>query len=166
MNEAETLADRAIDRLRDHYDEFRFFVARNLVWTVQRRLHDLAQETNSGLRVFNDFPVIPGPRRSLSADLALVSPDDRVQLAIEFRFGPSHQRADIWRSKFPVAFWGTEGVGKDVQRVQQDVSGGRAVAARSYFIDEGGYFAHRPAHRGSSWVAWPRECWVLVSRAP
>ena len=166
MNEAEELADRAIDWLRDHYDEHRFFVERDLVWTLQLRLRDLLRQANSDLRVLNDFPMIPTSRRSLSADLALISPDDRVQLALEFKYEPSHRRTDILGSKFPVVFWGAEGVAKDVERVRLFVAQGRAVAARSYFIDEGGYFAHRPPHEGSSWVEWPRGRWVLVSRAP
>jgi hypothetical protein len=166
MSEAERIADRAIEWLRDHYDDHRFFVERDLVWTVQLCLRELLRESNSELRVFNDFPMIPTPRRSLSADLALVSPDDEVQLALEFKFEPSHRRTDILGSKFPVVFWGTEGVAKDVERARLFVSRGRAVAARSYFIDEGGYFAHRPPHEGSAWVEWPGNRWVLVSRAP
>jgi hypothetical protein len=166
MSEAETLADQAIDWLRDHYDEFEFFVERDLVWTVQRRLHELVRQTKSEIRVHNDFSMIPGPRRSLSTDIALLSPDGVVLLAMEFKYEPSHRRTDVFRQKLPVVFWGSDGVAKDVERARLFVSQERALVARSYFIDEGGYFAHRSAHPGSSWISWTRECRVLISRAP
>jgi len=38
------------------------------------------------------------------ADLALVSPDGPVVVAAEFKYEPSHRRADILRTKFPVVF--------------------------------------------------------------
>ena len=40
------------------------------------------------------------------------------------------------RSKFPVVFWGDEGVGKDVKRIHEYVEKGKAQLAIAIFIDE------------------------------
>jgi hypothetical protein len=162
MAQAATLFTDALGWLREQYCHFRFFVERDVVWTVQMRL--LAQVQRLGLpyRVYNDHPMVPGTRRSLSTDLAIVAPDGQVLVAAEFKYEPSHQRADLLQQKFPVVFWGHEGVGKGVARVQQYVSEGRAAAGYSVFIDEGGAFRHRTAHPGSAWERWEGDVWVLV----
>ena len=166
MSEADHLADLALAWLRDHYDEYRFFVERDVVWSIQTRLESIIRDSNSQLQVFNDYPMIRGPRRSLATDLALVSPDNCVQLALEFKYEPCHRRTGLLSHKFPVVVWGTEGVEKDVERIREYVACGKARAARSYFIDEGGHFARRPPHRGSIWIPWGGDRWVLVSAAP
>lgn len=45
--------------------------------------------------------MIPGPRRHLSADLAIRSDEDDVLLAAEFKFEPAHRRLDLLSHKFP-----------------------------------------------------------------
>jgi len=165
MSEAEHLANLALAWLRDHYNDHCFFLERDVVWTLQRRIESNIRESNSQLRVFNDYPMIPGPRRSLSTDLAIVSAQNCVELAIEFKYEPCHRRTDLLKQKLPVVIWGTEGVRKDVERVRQYVGSGKAQTARSYFIDEGGFFARRPPHAGSVWIPWGGDRWVLESPA-
>ena len=89
-----------------------------------------------------------------------------MDYALEFKYEPSHRRADIEPKKLPVVSWGEDGVAGDIVRVRKFVAEGRTKAARSYFIDEGGYFRHREPHAGSCWVSWGGDCWVLISQAP
>jgi hypothetical protein len=55
--------------------------------------------------------------------------DNLVEVAAEFKYEPSHKRkyntsqgnvGDIWHTKFgpTVVFWGDDGVGKDIKRIQ------------------------------------------------
>jgi hypothetical protein len=164
-DDAQAIAADAIGWLRTHYADFRFYVERDLVWTLQTWIDRRLRESGSSLRVYNDYPVLPGKRRSLSADLALVTPAREIALALEFKYEPDHAREDVLKTKLPVVFWGIEGVAKDIARVRESVSSGRARAACSYFVDEGGSLRHRPAHPGSEWVQWGDRTWALVSRA-
>ena len=94
-----------------------------------------------------------------------MAPDGRVEVALEFKYEPAHDRSDIPSEKFPVVDWGNEGVAKDIERVRRFVEEGRAGIARSYFIDEGGAFRHRELHPGSHWAHWGGEWWLLVAEA-
>jgi hypothetical protein len=164
-DDAQAIVTEAIEWLRTHYADFRFYVERDLVWTLQTWIDRRLRESSSALRVYNDYPVLPGNRRSLSADLALVTPAREIALALEFKYEPDHAREDVLKSKLPVVFWGKEGVAKDVSRVREFVTCGRARAAWSYFVDEGRFFRHRPAHPGSEWVQWRDRTWVLACHA-
>jgi hypothetical protein len=145
------LFEEAMQWLSDHYRDFRFYTERDIVWTVQSSLNDRIKAARLPYRVFDDYPMLPGQR----ADIVILE-NDTVEVAVEFKFEPSHARSgvDILPSKFPVVFWDKEGVGKDVRRVREFVSHGTARVGYSIFIDEGGYFRHRPAHPGSYWLDW------------
>ena len=67
---AAVLFELAMDWLLDNYDEHRFFTERDVVWTLQRHLEQRLAETNMPWRVFHDYPILPGPRRALCADIA------------------------------------------------------------------------------------------------
>ena len=67
---AETF-ESVVDWLQANYASYRFFVERDLVWTVQLRLIDLIAKSHPSHRVYNDYPILPGRRRSLSADIAV-----------------------------------------------------------------------------------------------
>ena len=155
------LFENALAWLRDNYGRFRFFTERDIVWTVQNHIIELIGEQNLPYRVFHNFPVsLPGKRQSLCTDLAILNQDDSVEVAIEFKYEPSHLRKDIWPTKFPVVFWDKEGVGKDIERINEFVDKFVAkdkVGARTaylIFIDEGGYFKRRNPHPGSKWEEW------------
>lgn len=143
--------------LRQEYARFRFFTERDVVWTVQTHLIEAVVRAGVPLRVFSDYGIVRGERRSLSADIALVGPDGQVELTVEFKYEPSHARGDIPGSKFPVVFWGSDGVGKDVERVRAWVAEGRARVGVAVFIDEGGQFRHREPHAGSRWIDWDKH---------
>ena len=165
MKTATELFEEALKWLRRNYVRFRFFAERDVVWTVQVRLMEAIEQERLPFRVFNDYPMLAGKRRSLSADLAILGQDSLVELAAEFKYEPAHSRDDIQRQKFPVVIWGRSGVGKDVERVQEFVEKGRAEVAYAMLIDEGGYFRNRAPHPGSEWVDWGNGVWVLFSRA-
>ena len=166
--EAIDLFERALGWLRLEYDSLKFYVERDVVATLQLCLLERIKVTSSSLRVFNDYPILPGQRRALTADLAILGKNNRVLLVAEFKYEPAHYRSgmDIWPSKFSptVVFWGDEGVKKDLERVRRFVNEKRAAVAYSVFIDEGGFFRSRPAHPGTVWHDWGNGRWTLVSR--
>jgi hypothetical protein len=153
-SDARRLLNDALDWLRFTYPEHRIFVERDLVWTLQKWLLREASARGLPLRVFNDYGVEPGRRRSLGADLALVPLDSPVPLVVaEFKFEPSHRRADIDRKKLPVVGW--HGVVGDVARIRRWVGGGMTREGLAVFVDEGGFaHARRAALRDCAWGSW------------
>ena len=153
---ASGLIDEAVDWLREHYGQFEFWVKRDVVWTVQTRLRQLVGERGLPFLVLNDYPMLAGSRRALSAYLVVRDRPTGVMVAAEFKYEPAHLRTEFMATpgKLPVVVWGAEGVAKDVGRIRAFVEQGAASAAFALFIDEGRYFRHRPAHPGSRWVDW------------
>lgn len=92
MSDAAQMFEDAIRWLRETYDDRPFFVERDVVYTVQLQLWQRIREHGLDWSLFNDYPMIPGPRRHLSADLAIRSGGGDVLLAAEFKFEPVHQR--------------------------------------------------------------------------
>ncbi len=161
---SEALFQDALGWLESTYHDHRFFNERDLVWTLQRWL--LGRIDGDGLpyRLFHDYPVAPGIRRGLCGDLVFLDTAGHPELVVEFKFEPDHRRTDIWPTKFPVVFWGKDGVGKDVERVEQWVAEGRATCGYALFIDEGRCFRHRDPHPGSAWVDWETGPSLLMAR--
>lgn len=135
--DAEAAFLTALDELAAGYREQPFWVERDVVAWLQRRL---TLSVPAGMTVWNDYGILPGPRRALSADLALVT--DGPLLVAEFKFEPCARRADIMPNKLPVIGW--IDVGKDIGRVQEFVEAGRAEIGWAICIDEGGRYAARP----------------------
>jgi hypothetical protein len=159
--DAAELFEEAITWLRHHYTDVAFYTERDIVWTLQTYLARQIAGRQLPYRVFNDYPMLAGPRRAFSADLVLLDQAGRAHLAAEFKYEPAHIRTsqrggDIWRTKFGPTdgFWGMDGVAKDVQRVHDFVTQAKATVAYAIFIDEGSYFRHRPPHQGSAWIDW------------
>jgi len=142
----------AIEWLKENYDTFSFYTERDVVWTVQNHITEDIKKQDLPYKIYNDFPILPGKRRSLCTDLAILNKENSIEVAAEFKYEPSHYRRDIWPTKFPVVFWGKEGVGKDVGRISDFVSSGKAKHAIVCFIDEDGYFRRREPHIGSEWI--------------
>lgn len=154
---ASWLVETAIDRLRENYWRVPFYVERDIVWTVQRELQALCIEHAPELRVHNDFPILPGNRRALCVDLALVDENHTIHAAIEFKYEPSHLRGgvDIWPTKFPVVFWSS--VLADITRAERFVADGRSPIGYAILIDEGGHFSRRDPIAGGTWRAWETD---------
>jgi hypothetical protein len=171
---ASTLFEDCIAWLQQHYGELDFWVERDVVWTVQTHLRQMIVDRGLSWTVLNDYPMLPGTRRSLSADLVIRDAEGEVLVAAEFKYEPSHDRVEFRAvpGKLPVVFWGIEGVAKDIARVREFVQAGRARTTYAVFIDEGRYFRHRPAHPGAEWRDWDptptdsRSPSILWSRWP
>jgi hypothetical protein len=168
---ATTLFENAITWLKEHYDEFEFWAERDLVWTVQKRLKQMISDRHLPYSVFNDYPLPPGPRR---VDLVIRDADKAILVAAEFKYEPSHHRADFVAvpGKLPVVFWDDDGVAKDVARIQAFVEQGGVGTAFAVFVDEGRYYRHRPPHPWTAWRDWApthpggHEVSVLWARWP
>jgi len=157
MNASE-LFEGAINWLQENYASKRFYVERDVVWTVQERLAFMIDAGRLPYRVFNDFGIVPGKRRSICADLVLVESgnlDVPVELAAEFKYEPSHSRIDIRPGKLPVISWGA--TRDNLRRVQQFVAEGRAKVGYSVVIDEGGHYRNREPNPGCRWIDWPLQ---------
>lgn len=154
--DAAELFENALEWLRLNYAQFQFFAERDVVWTLQRYISSQIKLQGKPYSVFNDFPILPGNRRSICADLVLLNEENSIEVAAEFKYEPSHLRRDIWPTKLnpSVVFWGNDGVKKDVERVQEFVERRKAKIAYSIFIDENGLFRHRLPHPGTIWVDW------------
>ena len=152
--------------LQMNYSSSRFFLERDIVWAVQNHIIKLITEHNLPYKVFNDYPILPAPRKWL-VDLVILDNHDCVEVAAEFKYEPSHNRSgnDIWPTKVrpSVVFW-EEGVGNDISRIQTIVVEGKAKVAYSIFVDEDGHFQKRSPHPGSEWVEWANGVQVLYSR--
>ena len=138
---AEELIIDALAWLGEHYGEQVFYVERDIVYTVQQRLNSQLHTRELPWTVYNDYPMIPGPRRALSADLAVIGGDGAVLVAVEFKYEPCHRRGDVLKNKLPVTSWSE--IVKDTMRVRDFVAQGIAPVAYAVVIDEGGYLARR-----------------------
>lgn len=172
---AEKLFEMALDWLKLNYGDFEFFAERDLVWTIQNKVRALIIAENLSFEVYNDFPIIKAKRRSLTTDLVILNKRNEVEVAVEFKYEPDHQRGmgvnkSIWPTKLSpsVVFWGKEGVAKDVERVKRYIDQRKAKMAITIFIDEGRLFRHRHPHLGTRWVDWncggriPRKISLLI----
>ena len=156
---AADILEESVFWLLDNYQSFTFFQERDLVWTLQTRLTSALKEHRLRYRVFSEHPMLPGQRRSISTDLAIVDFHDRVQVAAEFKYEPAHARSDILPQKFPVVQWSD--VSKDVRRIRDYVKNGIAATAYAIFIDEAGHFQNHEPPKGSRWIAWHKDVRVL-----
>ena len=153
MEPASELFETSIAWLQDNYSNFRFFQERDLVWTVQTHINEKIEEQELPYQVFNDYPMLSGKR----TDLAILNQNGIVEVAVEFKYEPSHSRSDILPTKFPVVSWGNDGVGEDVERIHNFVDKRAAEVAYSIFIDEGSHFRNRNPYSGSKWLEWNIE---------
>ena len=147
--------------LKEKYLDFTFFAERDAVWSFQNKVQQIITENNLPLKVFNDYPILKGNRRGLTADIVILNENGQVELAIEFKYEPDHKRGkepncNIWPTKLvpSVVFWGKDGVLKDVERCKKFIDEGAAKVAVSIFIDEAGHFKNRNPHPGTKWIDW------------
>jgi len=165
MTTAADLFEQALEWLRQNYSALRFFVERDVVWTVQSRIAQQIAQAQLPYKVFNDHPVLPGNRRHIAADIAILdAKTGALEVVAEFKYEPSHQRTDILEQKLPVVFW-RQGVIEDTARIRQFVQQGGARVAFAVFIDEGGYFRNHTPPPASEWKDWGNGTWVLHTRA-
>lgn len=162
--DAAELFETVMHWLREHYADYRFFTERDIVWTVQLRLHAEISTRQLSFRVFNDYTMTPGIR----ADLAILE-NDSVAVAAEFKYEPNHSRradrgGDIPKGKLDPSVVAWRDVENDVLKAQNYVNQSNAKVAYSVFIDEGGWGRWRTAPAGSQWQDWGNGRWALWSR--
>lgn len=92
MLESTELFETAMSWLRNNYPNFRFFQERDIVWTIQTYITEVIKRDNLPYKIFNDYPILPGKRRSYCADLAILDVNDIAEVAVEFKYEPSHRR--------------------------------------------------------------------------
>lgn len=164
MHNPESLLAEALKWLDESYDRFTFYVERDIVWTIQGKLVNMIKEAHHPYKVYNNYPILRGKRRSISTDLAIIGPDQKVLLAVEFKYEPSHERTDILGDNFPVVSWGQDGIGKDVRRVEEFVKKRRCKCAVSVFVDEGRWLRQREPHEGCKWIDWRSGAAILYTQ--
>ncbi len=154
MDEPTALFENTICWLRLNYACFTFFTERDIVWTIQKHIIATIEVQGSPYRIRHNYRVTRLPRAE--ADLVILDAAGGMVVAAEFKYEPSHRRAEFPASKLPVAFWSdpTGSVCKDVERTQQFVNAGKVRAAYSVFIDEGRHFREQPAPERTAWVDW------------
>lgn len=153
-----------LERIKINYKEYHFYCERDFVWTLQRLIDEYIRKNNLPFKVYNDYPIEPGKRRSKSVDLAIVSNEldykellngqAMAELAVEFKFQPSKMRKDeVCIHKFPAVFW--PGIVEDVNRVKRFVKDKRTKKSIAIFVDELSYYK-RPKYaiQGSGWIDW------------
>jgi hypothetical protein len=159
-NEHEELFLRALAWLGETYGERIFYVERDIVFTLQARLRQAVAELGDMARVYNDYPMLPGPRRSLSADLVVLAPDGHVAVAAEFKYEPCHNRLDVLKNKLPVTVW--TDIVKDTARCAEFVAAAKADVAYAVCIDEGGYLARRDLSVWADCRRWSSEPYMTT----
>jgi len=160
--EAEALFISALADLRRTYRTQTFWVERDIVCHLQRWVTDRLPD---GMFVFNDFGLMPGPRRARSADLAICDHDGPLVVA-EFKYEPAAARLDIKSNKLPVIAWSD--YDKDVERISEFVGTGAVPVAWAVCIDEGGHYAGRSRRPYSQLEHWDTGygTQVTLTRSP
>ena len=161
------LFENAMDWLRRHYEEYRFFAERDVVWTVQKRIMEAVENAKLPYYVVYNYKI-----GTIFADLVILNRDKTVEFAAEFKYEPSHYRSDknggtILSSKLPVVTWAS--VREDTCRAKRYVTQHQVKTAYSVLIDEGGYFYKRhrdDAPEKSRWTHWCGDVRVLWSPMP
>jgi hypothetical protein len=170
MKEASVIFEEAIDWIKKNYEKFIFFKERDIVWTIQKKIIEIIKESNLPYKVYDEYPVMPGGRRSLGVDLAILKKDfiprqgTTIDVVAEFKYEPDHKREDMLtffydaqgnrKTKFPLVSW-KEGIVKDIENAREYFSLKLAKTSYTIFIDEGGYFRNYAPFVGSRWIDHP-----------
>ena len=165
---ATTLFENTMKSFRDDYAEHRFSLEHDIVEPVYLYLLQEVRRCNLPYCVDTEHQMLG----SKYADLVILN-DDRVEVAAEFKYEPSHDRSNEFSAgKFdsPVVSWtGADGsVEEDVRRVNTYVKKGKVTTAYAILIDEGGYFYRRhvspPREWRSEWRDWGNGVCVLWTK--
>ena len=158
--EAAALIEGAMEWLRQNYVSHRFFLERDVVWTVQLHIVEEIETQSLPFRVYTNYRIYKEGRGGWLPDLAILrisGQSELVEVTADFKYEPSHTRPshDIPQRKLPLVYWtGAGSVAKDVERAKEIVDRRLDKVAYGVFIDEGGAFRHRPPFQGSEWRDW------------
>ena len=155
--ESEEIFDKIINEFTETYTPNYFYTERDIVWTIQKRLIEKIKERElqDKYRIFNEYPLLKvvkgekGKGRSKSTDLVIKNKkENRIEIAIEFKYEPDHKRKDMPPDKLKqqVVFW--KDVMKDLDKIKYlmeelNLKQGEKPPKIVYFIfiDEGKYRA-------------------------
>jgi uncharacterized protein YuzE/DNA-binding CsgD family transcriptional regulator len=142
--------DDALDWLSIHYWDQPFWMERDVVWTLQRRLTDVLEDVGDGVQVVHNLNTSVG-----HVDLAVLV-DGTTLAVIECKYEPARHRRDFATGRLTqaVVFWDSSGVLEDIRRITAAVDSGDAPIGYAIFFDEGGRFRHREPPPVSSWLDW------------
>lgn len=142
-NKAYRIFEEVFNKFKENYRENFFYTERDVVWTIQKGLKEKFEEGGE-YEVFNDYPLLEGGRRAKSTDLVIRNKKTKeIEVAIEFKYEPNHNRKeiDIPKKKFNVVSW--NGVTKDKEKINELKKGDKCKIAIAIFIDEGGHFSKK-----------------------
>ncbi|MBW7572439.1 hypothetical protein [Caproiciproducens faecalis] len=153
-----------LEAIRQNYCNFHFYCERDFVWTVQKYIQNYIGDNRLPYKVFNDFPIESGEKRSKSVDIAVIANNfndkdiligkAQAEFVIEFKFEPSKMRKDdICVHKLPVVEW--SGVLIDIDRIHRFVENRKAKCGVAILIDEFG--RHKTSQHileNSTWIDW------------
>jgi hypothetical protein len=171
MNSVE-LFENSLGWLKKNYSRFRFYLERDIVYMLQTYLNDVIDKNSLPFKVYNDYPILPGIKRHLCADLVIKTNNKKseiIDIAAEFKYEPDHKRKnkDILESKLrpTVVFWdGKSSVLEDIERARKYVRMNKANHAYSIFIDEGRCFCgKKDSFPDSAWEEWQNAA-ILIAR--
>ena len=170
MRTANNIFEETLDWVKENYEKFGFHKERDITWTIQKKITEIITDNNLPYKVYDEYPIKPGNRRSICVDIAILNKDftprqgSTIEVAAEFKYEPDHKREDMLtfyydskgnkKTKFPLVFW-KEGVGKDVENAKDYFSSKLAKTSYSIFIDEGGHFRSYAPFVGSKWLDFP-----------
>jgi hypothetical protein len=134
-------------------------LSETLVYTLQSHLVQRVESEHLPYRIYNDYPMIAGLRRSLSADLAIVSSSNEALVAAEFKYEPCHRRLDLLQNKLPVTVWAE--IKKDTTRAVEFVKLNKTKVAYAVCVDEGNHLAKRDLSIYEEHLHWTEQLDVV-----
>lgn len=167
MKTASDIFEETLGWIKENYEKFVFHKERDITWTMQKKINEIIKDNDLPYRVYDEYPIKPGNRRSICVDIAILNEGfiprqgSTIEVAAEFKYEPDHKREDMLtfyydsqgnkKTKFPLVFW-QDGVGKDIENARDYFSSKLAKVSYAIFIDEGGYFRSYPPFVGSKWI--------------
>jgi len=141
--DVKAIIKKAERRIINKYQSITFFTERDIVWTYQTILSELVLESPPNYKVYNDYGLLKGKKRSRSTDIVIVDEVsiDKGIVAIEFKYEPNKNRSDIPKKKIPVISWSS--YLKDIEKVKECVEKGKAETGIAYLFDEGNRYTNR-----------------------
>jgi len=141
--DVEKVINEAESRTINKYQSSIFYTERDIVWTYQTILSELVSESMSNCKVYNDYGLLTGKKRSRSTDIVIIAEASKAKaiVAIEFKYEPDGKRTDIPKEKFPVISWSS--YLKDIEKVKECVNKNKAETGIAYLLDEGNRYSKR-----------------------
>ena len=143
--------------LQNNYRSYRFFMERDIVWMLQTHMVEEAKRQRLPVSIYDNHTIAVGKQ----VDIAIIKKDGSIDTAVEIKYEPDHQRADLDISAGKLlpsrVDWNTPksgGVEPDIERVRVFVKKGLANHGCFVLFDEGSHFAKMPLPQGSVWINW------------